>query len=356
MSFDLWMVRFRLWLASRPGKAHRALGRPKRGAVATPRVGVVRVAAVQMRFRFLTSAGAFARTVSQLVNQAAAGGAELVVFPEDVGMMLFGILPRFERITATGSMEEALARIGPDLSVSSIVELVGKSAERIYLSVFSRLARDYGMMIQAGSMPVMSRDGRVYNIAYLFGPRGQLMGTQLKCHLLPLEAEWGFAAGDELVVLDTPIGRVAQPICMDATYFETFRILSAEGAEVVCLPVADPDPSGNPFKSLRGLWPRVQESGVYGIQSCMVGSALDLTFTGRSGIYAPLDLTPTGDGVLAQALSDDEEIVLADLDMDALRAFRKEEPIRANAAFIRAYFPAIYRGFWRGGASGATRR
>lgn len=341
-------ARLLLWLRSRPAPLERVVRKPARRKIPMPKVGEVTVAAVQMPFTFFTSGEAFARQMRDAVRQAAEAGAELVVFPEDLGTTLFGILPGFERLARSASMDAALASLGADVSLTDVVELVGPATQRIYETVLGGLARSYRIHVQGGSI-LMPRDGRTFNVAHLFGPDGRVLGRQPKCHLLPLEASWGLAAGDDLDVLDTPLGKLAQPVCMDATYFETFRILRNKGAEIVCLPTADPDPAPSPWKSLRGLWPRVQESGVYGIQAAMVGEAMGMVFSGQSAIVAPLELTADGSGYLARAEGRGPAVVVADLDLEALRAYRERPAIRPNPAFDESYFPDIYRGFWRGG-------
>lgn len=98
--------------------------------------------------------------------------------------------------------------------------------------------------------------------------------------------------------------------------------------------------------ALRGIWPRVQESRVYGVQSCLVGELLGLTLTGRAGIFAPLELTPAGDGILAQAQHFEREdvVVVADLDLGALRRLRATRGVHLgfNLALYRRYFPRVY--------------
>lgn len=352
MNPGLLFLRAALRTRSRKGPLLRVTGKSADAPPNTLRAGEVRVAAVQMPFRFFRTGEAFARALRDLVQEAVQGGAELVVFPEDLGSTLLGILPRFERLEEAGSIDGAMGAMGDDVRFTDVISLAGDATRRIYETVLGSLARSHAIYIQGGSILLPTEDGRTFNVGYLYGPKGNLLSTQAKCHLLPMESEWGLAAGEDLSVLETPLGKLAHPICMDATFFETFRILSEKGAEIVCLPTADPDPHANPFKALRGLWPRVQEAGVYGIQSTMVGGALGMTFSGRSAIMAPFDLTPKGDGYLAESEGQGQEIVFANLDMEALRAYRKEPPIRPNRQFEQSYFPAIYQGFWRGGPMG----
>lgn len=343
-------VRAALRMRARRGPLVRAVG--ARGPLPhpDPKVGEVRVAAVQMPFGFFRTGEAFAREVGRLARRAAQGGAELVVFPEDLGTTLLGLLPRFDRLESIGSLDGALGAVGPGVGVVDVVDLAGSAALRVYRTVLAHVARTFGLFVQGGSIMVPTKEGRTFNQGDLFGPRGQLLSTQRKCHLLPLEAGWGLAPGEDLEVVETALGRMAHPICMDATYFETFRILHSKGAEIACLPTADPEPVENPWKSLRGIWPRVQESPMYGVQAAMVGQALGLVFSGRSVVVGPMELTSDGSGLLARSEADGEDVVFADLDMDALRRYRKDPRIRPNRVFAQAYFPGVYQGFWRGGA------
>jgi predicted amidohydrolase len=352
VTFEHAFLRLLLGWRSRRGHARRLVRRAVRALPrphgTVPVVGGFRVAAVQLAFE-ICGPERFVQKVAEKVNQAIRLGAELVVFPEDTGTMLLGMVPGMERLLAADTIDEALARVGRDVRVADVVMLTGGALRRVYETTFQDLAAKAGVFIAAGSLLVPTEDERVLNVGYLFGPQG-LVGRQAKTHLLPLEVSWGLDAGDDLEVWDTPLGRLAMPICMDATYFETFRILALMGADVALLPMANPEPQYNPFKALRGLWPRVQEARLYGVASAMVGSAFGLTLTGKSGIYAPLALTARGDGIIAEAERPDEEtVVVGDLDIAALQRYRAEHPLPYRTDVYRRYFPSIYHGHWRAG-------
>lgn len=351
-------------LKSRPRPLRRYLaGRPATAAdwrVVDPRA--VRVAAVQMRLTLVKSAREYAALCHEACRQAAATGALLIAFPEDAATHLLGLMPAIDRLAAAGSVDGALAGMGGDaLEVADIFRLMGRAMRRIYLTTFSHLARAFNVYIVAGSavLPeearrdrgrhvLAGRDARqgeraaaapktpVYNEAYLFDRWGQVAGRQRKLHLLPMEEGWGLSPGLELSVFGSPLGRVAMPVCMDSTYFETFRIAEALDADICVVPSANPE-QYNFWKALRGVWPRVQEGALYGVHSCMVGDLFGLKLTGRSGIFGPLELTPRRDGVLAQ-LDDPLRpgVVSADLDLLALRELREQRrPSRPS------------RGMWR---------
>ncbi|MGF7184495.1 putative amidohydrolase [Desulfitispora alkaliphila] len=310
----------------------------KRDEIATDRVTV---AAIQSELILTKTSALYVEEMYRLTKDAVAKGAQLVVFPEDNATQLLGLLPGIDKM-AQGDMSSALEKVGgPEVKIGHVFSYLSPVTEQVVSSTFSALAQQFGVYIMTGSA-IVAEGERVVNNAYLYGPDGSLIGSQTKAHLLPLEREWGIECGCELKVYQTPLGGVAFPICMDATYFETFRILWAQGAELVLLPTANPD-EYNYHKAMRGIWPRVQETPVYGVQSCLVGNIFGLTLTGRAGIFAPMELTEGGDGILAMATSHHrEEIVVSTINMDKLREFRKKYARVFNSQLYDKYFPHIY--------------
>jgi predicted amidohydrolase len=263
--------------------------------------GATRAAAVQMRIWPHRSGDEFAAHVGDLVQRAVDRGAGLIVFPEDTATGLLGMLPGFDRAGPPGGV-----------SVADILTLAGPYVERVYTTVFSRLAARHRATIVAGTA-LLPRNGRVYNLAHVFGPDGSLIGVQPKIHLFPHEAGWGIAAGDDLRVWRTPHGRLAVPVCMDATYFETFRVAAKLGATVAAVPTADPD-TYNVWKKRRGAWARAQDGGLPVVNACLFGAFAGITLTGRSACYAPLHATPDGSGILAEVADPDAEgVAVAEL-------------------------------------------
>lgn len=344
---------FRLMLAwqGRPGRVSRRLAaHGLRPSQALRRIdpGSVRLAAVQLPLRLTPSPEAYVDLVVPFARQAAEQGAQLIAFPEDAATPLLGMLPGIDRLLASGSLDRAAAELGDGVRVADVFAFIGPLARRVWTATFSGLARALRVYVHAGSAVLPDRDGCVYNVAALFGPDGRPVGWQRKLHLLPLEAEWGLRPGSDLRVFDTLLGRVGLPVCMDATYWEPFRILYLHGVEIAVLPTANPE-DYDEWRVRRGLWARVQESPMYAVHSCLVGELLGLRLTGRSGIYGPGPLSPSGDGVWARVEDPRAEgVAVADVDLRALRAFRARcGPERAfNLELYERYLPAIYR---RGG-------
>ncbi|MCL6595421.1 MAG: nitrilase [Firmicutes bacterium] len=350
-------LRFALWWRSRGSGvtahlARRSYERPPY----SPAIGSIRVGAVQMRPRPIRRAWEFADHAYEMARAAVREGAEVVVFPDHVSLPLLTLVPGLgDAVTANASLEEALAALGeaeePEeggegISVADVVAVATPALARVYRTTFATLARRFRVHIAAGSTMLAERDGRVLARCHLFGPSGRLLEAQAKTHLTPLERRWGLGSGDELRVVDTAVGRVALTGTMDSAFFEPFRLLDEAGAEVVLqasAEVGEPEP----WRAMGGLWARVQEACLYGVQGALVGEALGLRFGGMAAVYAPLALTPEGDGVLAAARSADaDEVVVADLDIGALRQLRRSRGVRRNRRLIGRYLPELYTRPW----------
>ncbi|HOB87404.1 MAG TPA: nitrilase-related carbon-nitrogen hydrolase [Bacillota bacterium] len=304
----------------------------------------VRAAAVQVEIKLFKEPLDYVEEMHRLTLEAVEAGAQLIVFPEDNNLPLLGMLPGVEEAgKAVIPGDGEAPKKEPEITVTDVIRYVGPVVRPLIHTIFSTLARWYRVYIMAGSYLLPEGD-RVMNRAILYGPDGSFIGKQDKVHLMPIEKEWGISRGSKLEVFPTPLGKLAFPVCMDATYFETFRILEKQGAEIVMIPIANPEPY-NYWLALRGIWPRVQEAPVYGIKSALVGRVLGFEFTGRAGVFAPMELTPRGDGVLAELESPGKEgIAVADLDLEALQELRRNHPWRdSNEQLYQRYFSHLYQ-------------
>ena len=77
--------------------------------------------------------------------------------------------------------------------------------------------RRFGVHIVAGSIILPDEAGRLYNVAYLFGPDGRVIGTQRKIHLFHIEQGWGVTPGHQINVFDTSVGKLAFPSWKDTS-------------------------------------------------------------------------------------------------------------------------------------------
>ena len=298
----------------------------------------VRVAAVQFPAWLFTSPADYARECHGWTLRAVDAGAQLIVFPELVGFVpLLGLVPGIQ-----AQARRAGSATDDSGTLAVITRLLAPTATRIYRFVFQNLSRRFRVHIAAGSAIAPGSDGTLRNTAYLFGPDGFEMGHQPKAHFYGQEFAMGLTRGGFIQVYDTPVGRLAMPVCMDYTYPETTRIAYLLGAEVLLNPSADSNADYNWYYQLRGVWSRVQESPCYGVHAMMVGDVLGMAFRGQSSVVGPVELV-SGDGVLARAESCDKgELVVADLDLAALRAFRQRLPVEPRWDWCARQLGAIY--------------
>ena len=114
-------------------------------------------------------------------------------------------------------------------------------------------ARELGLWIVAGTMPIRAADGRVSAASLVFDASGKRVARYDKIHLfdvdIPGKAEVyresaHVAPGHEPVVVDTPVGRLGLSVCYDMRFPELFRRLSAAGAQIITVPSAFTAPTG----------------------------------------------------------------------------------------------------------------
>lgn len=275
--------------------------------------------------------------LTSAMRRIRSGVPAVVVFPEDIGLgMLF--LDDYEMVKGCSSIYEAAALLSQRYASAiqqaidnhkvsptrALLLALGKKLESRYRRLFSRAARKYGVTLVAGSAPLPDnkRPGEVYNTCYVFSPRGELILTQRKVHLIPLEQQDGMdlCAGkvEHLRVADTPAGRLGVAICWDGFHADVIESLVRQKARLIAQPSFNPLPwtqeQAEGWKT--GLWQACQQHReIVGINPMMVGKLFDdVVIEGRSSIVAHLSRTSDGSGYLAQAASaTQEEIVCTEI-------------------------------------------
>ncbi len=297
----------------------------------------LRVSAIQLTFSYASSPQEFYNHVGGPIERASRAGAQIVALPNYTGMMLLGIgKPVNEDTLLLG--EIARARNYP--TVAAMLHAAVPSMREFYEKLFSSLAARLEIYLAPGTI-IESRDGQLYNTAYLFAPDGSVVGFQSQTHRAPREIGWGLAQGGELNVFDIGSARIGFVIGTDIEYPEVSRILALQGANLLIHPAASPLWHEEYF--LLDLWREVQSNQVFGLQACLVGS----DFKGKSAVYAPVELTGNHRGFLSQTTrADAEETISASLDLDALQRVIDGYPIFDffNYAFYACEFPGIYTG------------
>lgn len=301
----------------------------------------IRVGVIQEKVCIMKSLKAYVNNMYRLTKTCVEKGAQLVAFPEENGLLILGMLPFIKQILKASGNKKNTNSNRPDHDIKKIFYYISPFLKIVFEKLFSEMAKGFGIYIMPGSI-ILYESGKLFNRSYLFGPDGEIIGTQDKVHLLEYEKPLGICPGDELKVFNTKLGRIAFPICMDATYFETFKILKKMGAEIIIIPIANIE-EYNYYLALRGIWPRVQESPVYGVKSALVGDLYGIGFTGKAGIFAPIDITKNRSGVIGESRSfDKEEIICESIDLTLLENYHNPYFSDTNTILYEKYFPNVY--------------
>lgn len=283
---------------------------------------MIRLAACQYAIELHETWEAYAGHLQRLCAAAVAEGAQLLLLPEYAGLVLSGQLPTEQR----GDLRASIAGIQP------LVER--------WLALSEGIARQWGVYLQPGSLPVLDSDGQYRNRAWLFGPQG-MMGYQDKLMMTRFEREqWNIAAGQGLQVFDTPWGRLGILICYDNEFPILARRLAEQGADLILAPSCTDTEAG--FHRVRiGAQARALENQIAVLQSPTVGlapwsPALDENI-GRAGLFVPPDFGMPSDGVIAQSEQlnpASSQWLVCEVDLETVRRVRREGQV-----FIRRDWP-----------------
>ena len=315
----------------------------------------IRVSCVQRQIHPVKSIEKYIDILCGFVDQAAKEGSHLIIFPEYNFFDLFGLIPGFNFLNQIlnkkaiknkdeeKDREEESHLKGNNHFLTTIFKGVANPIEAGIKRIVSLLAKEYGIYIYTGSYILKGKE-EIYNACSLFDPDGNLIGTQKKMHLTDFEVKIGIKRGNKMEVYSLPFSKVVCPICMDATYFETFRIAREIGADMVILPIANLE-EYTVWKALRGIWPRVQESYLYGLKSSLNGWIAGMHFTGKAGVFAPLLMTEGKDGVLSLSPSyEGNHLITANLNIKRLYEAREKAEYHEdrNTEFEKKYVERTY--------------
>jgi predicted amidohydrolase len=269
-------------------------------------VGRVSAAVVQMTST--TDVERNLSTAEGLVTRAAERGARLVTLPENFAFLRSEGQP----------VPDAQPLDGP------------------WVRRMADLARRHALTLLLGSIPEkIEGDSRVQNTSVLLGPDGTTLAAYRKLHLfdidLPgmehLKESRSVVAGSEVVVADTPAGRLGLSICYDLRFPELYRSLAQRGARVLCVPSAFTERTGKAHWEVL-LRARAIENLAYVVAPAQVGHHGG----GRASHGQAMIVDPWGT-VLAQ-VPDGEGVALADLDFARLERLRRELPALSHARLL----------------------
>ena len=247
-----------------------------------------------------------------LVEEAAAQGAQLAVFPET-------FIPAYPSnrwaryLAGDADARGVFARLA-----RQSVEVPGPASARL-----AGIAAGHGLWLAVGANEL--ERGTIYNALLLYSPEGQLELHHRK--LVPTNHErlvWGQGDGRGLRAIETPLGRVGGLICWENQMPLARFALYESGVEIYLAPTADDSDAWH--DSLRHI---ARESRAFVVSPCvfqrassypddvLIAEGPELLGRGGSAILAP-----DGD-YLAGPLWDEEGILVAELDPDRLYQSRQ---------------------------------
>lgn len=262
---------------------------------APERGNVIRTAVCQ----YAPVLGDFAANVAKsetAIQEAAAGGADLIVLPE---------MANSGYVVYSSAEARALAEY-PESS---------PAARR-----WEALAREHNTHIVAGFGEKVS-DTALYNAALVIGPDG-IIGTYRKTHLF-YEEKLYYRPGDlGFPVFDLPFGRVGVLICYDLRFPEASRILALKGADIICVPtnwvsMMTPDRLYDAQGYCQANYVALANAAMNQVfMACAdrTGAERGIQFLGCSIVFDPGGATLAG-----PASADGDEVLIAEMNLSTAR-------------------------------------
>ena len=278
--------------------------------------GAMEIIAAAVQMSSSDDLGANLSRVRSLGDDAAAKGANLLVYPE-----CFAFFGRKE---------------GDKMAVAEVLD---DARPGPILAALADLATRHRAWVVGGGMPERApgEDTRAYNTAVLVGPDGRIAARYRKIHLFDVDIPGGQShresdgtvPGTDRVVAPVGDRKVGLTICYDVRFPELYRELTYDlGADLVVVPAAFTAKTGEAHWHIL-LRARAIESQSWVLAAAQYGRHNEKRETyGHSMIIDPwgriVGELPTGDGVVVHAI-----------DRKSVDDVRAGMPSRAHASLWR---------------------
>lgn len=270
-------------------------------------MSAVKVALLQMTSGIdpLANAAAIARAVAQ----AAEAGAAMLFTPE-----MSGLIDR-DRARAA-------------------VHLVPEDESPV-LAAVREAARAAGIWVHVGSLGVKASaqggDGRWANRAFVIDAGGAVVARYDKIHMFDVDLASGeswresaaYRPGEEVVTVETPLGRLGLAICYDIRFPALFEELGRRRCDVIAVPAAFTVPTG------RAHWHLLQRARAVEASAFVISAAqAGLHEDGRETFGHSLVVDPWGEVLLD--MGEGAGLGFATIDLARLGEVRRQLPSLAN--------------------------
>jgi predicted amidohydrolase len=246
--------------------------------------------------------------VRGMMDQAAAGGADLICTPEITNCVTWNrdhqaaVLRHEEDDPVLAGLRDHAARLGRWLAIGSL------------------------------GIRTHDADGRFANRSFVIDPAGNIAARYDKIHMFDVTVSatesyresQAYRPGDRALVVDTPFARIGLTICYDLRFPHLHRALGRAGAEIILNPAAFTVPTG------RAHWEpllraRAIETGAFVLAAAQCGTHPRTVDSRERQTWGhSLAISPWGD-ILCDA-GDAPGISLVDLDLAAVKDARARIP------------------------------
>jgi nitrilase len=243
----------------------------------------------------------------ELLREAAREGAVLAALPENFALMGLKDEDKF-----------------------AVAEADGRGVIQDWLAA---TARALNVWIVAGTIPIaLPGEARVAAANLVIDAQGKRRARYDKIHLFDVDIPQRteryresatIAPGHTPVVVDTPIGRLGLAVCYDVRFPELFRLLSAQGAQVLSVPSAFTVPTGEAHWHVL-LRARAIENLCFVLAPAQTGTHP----SGRATFGHSMIVDPWGIELAMRA--DGPGVVLAEIDLSMSQATRSRFPALAH--------------------------
>ena len=230
-------------------------------------------------------------------------------------------------LIATPEMTDSIMRYAKDKLASAS----DKPAQH-----FASLAKELGIWLLAGSFGVKTESEsfeseKLANRSMLFSPDGALHAYYDKIHMFDVKLSRTefyneskeYEAGSSAVLADCQDFKLGMGICYDLRFPHLWRDLAKNGAQILSAPAAFTVPTGKAHWEVL-LRARAIETGSFVIAPAQIGEH----YEGRNTFGSSMIISPWGD-ILAQC-KDDENIIIAELELEEVEKARKSIPALAH--------------------------
>ena len=264
---------------------------------------MTRIAVLQMTSGIDPEANA--STIVAAIGAAEMGGAAMVFTPE-----MSGLIDR-DRERAS----RAIVHEGQDPVLAAVRDAAARA----------------GIWVAIGSLAVAREDGRWANRSLVIDSSGGIAARYDKIHMFDVDLASGeswresnaYQAGEQVVTVRTPVGRLGLAVCYDIRFPALFEALGRKECDVIAIPAAFTVPTGEAHWHLLQR-ARAIEASAWVVSAAQTGKHAD----GRSTYGHSLVVDPWGEVVLDMGL--EAGLAFAEIDPARTIEVRTQLPSLAN--------------------------